>query len=52
MAKKTKKVRVSQVTGERGSWGAISPVTRVVPSRKHKPKRESNKLQKELRKYY
>lgn len=52
MAKKTKKVKVSQITGERGNWGSINPVTRVVPSRKRKPKRESNKLQKELRKYY
>lgn len=54
MAKKTKKKQTSiaQMTGERGSWNGVNPVTKVVPSRKNKPKRESNQLKKELKNYY
>lgn len=54
MAKKTKKKQTSiaQMTGERGSWNGVNPVTKVVPSRKNKPKRESNQFKKELKNYY
>lgn len=54
MAKKStnKKTSIAQMTGERGSWNGVNPVTKVVPSRKNKPKRESNQLKKELKNYY
>lgn len=53
MAKKTKKkaTSIAQMTGERGSWNGINPVTKVVPSRKNNPKRDANKLKKELKSY-
>lgn len=46
------KVTYAQKTGERGSWGSISPVTQVIPSRKNKPKRDKSKLNKELSRYF
>ena len=47
MSKQKVKTNVEIIRGIRGSWGAISPVTKVIPDKRHRKPKHKGRIGEE-----